>query len=89
MDHANKVLSELTIAGVIAAEERRRMTLASCPRRRRDLLARFRAESSVEETNWAELPISGGKELRAADRARAWFPLHRSCRFRFHSFSRP
>jgi hypothetical protein len=41
MDHANVVLSELTIAGVITAEERPQMTLASCPRRQCDLLAPF------------------------------------------------
>jgi hypothetical protein len=38
---------------------------------------------------WRRTFISGGKELRAADRAGARFPLHRSLRFRFHGFSRP
>ena len=41
MVHANAVLSELVANGLIAAEERGRMTLASCPRRQRDLLAPF------------------------------------------------
>jgi len=50
----------------------------------------------VQDTSWTELYISDGEELRAADRASAWFPLHRSYfltgvvrRFRFHGFSRP
>src|SRR5215469_814446 len=41
MNHANTVLSELVVAGLITAEELGRMTLASCPRRERDLLAPF------------------------------------------------
>jgi hypothetical protein len=40
-DHANAVLLELVTTGLITAEERGRMTLASCPRRERDLLAPF------------------------------------------------
>jgi len=60
---------------------------------------RFRAESSVQDTDWTELFISGGKELCAAGRARAWFLIHGSplCsplayRFSglsFHGSSRP
>jgi hypothetical protein len=30
----------------------------------------FRAESSAQNTNWAELPVGSGEELRAADRTR-------------------
>ena len=41
MDHANAVLTELVDAGVVSVEERSRMTIASCPRRERDLLAPF------------------------------------------------
>jgi hypothetical protein len=37
MDHANAVLSDLVVAGLITAEERGRMTVGSCPRRLRDL----------------------------------------------------
>jgi hypothetical protein len=39
---------------------------------------KFRAESSAQDTDWTELPIGGGKELRAADRTGACFLLYRS-----------
>src|SRR6516162_783959 len=58
---------------------------------------RFRAESSAQDTDWTELPIGGGKELRAADRTGACFLLYRSqlamgfthwfSGLSFHSFS--
>jgi hypothetical protein len=41
MNVANTVLSDLVAAGVISAEERARMTLATYPRREQDLLAPF------------------------------------------------
>ena len=61
MDHANAVLAELVDAGVVSAEERSRMTIASCPRRERDLLAPF-AESgqfkglTVEHVSTRDIP---------------------------------
>jgi SAM dependent carboxyl methyltransferase len=61
MDHANAVLAELVDAGVVSAEERSRMTIASCPRRERDLLAPF-AESgqfrglTVEHVSTYDIP---------------------------------
>jgi hypothetical protein len=83
MDHANVVLSELTIAGVITAEERRRMTLASCPRRQRDLLAPFVdhgqfqglvvehcATLPVADTAWDEYQLNKDPEELASKRAR-------------------
>jgi hypothetical protein len=39
---------------------------------------KFRAESAAQDTDWTELPIGGGKELRAADRTGACFLLYRS-----------
>ena len=41
MNEANNALSELVSGGLISAKERGRMTLASCPRRERDLLVPF------------------------------------------------
>jgi hypothetical protein len=41
MDHANAELSTLVAEGVLTAEERARMTIASCPRREEELLAPF------------------------------------------------
>src|SRR6516162_369703 len=76
MDHANAMLSELVTTGLITAEERARMTLASCPRRERDLLAPFarngqfkglRVERSTTsagaDTAWAEYEFD--KDLEA------------------------
>jgi hypothetical protein len=83
MDHANVVLSELTIAGVITAEERGRMTLASCPRRQRDLLAPFAdhgqfqglvvehcATLPVADIAWDEYQLNKDPEELARKRAR-------------------
>ena len=83
MDHANAVLSELTSAGVITAEERRRMTLASCPRRQGDLLAPFAdhgqfhglvvehcATLPVADTAWDEYQLNKDPEELARKRAR-------------------
>jgi hypothetical protein len=84
MDHANAVLSELVTAGLITAEERGRMTLASCPRRERDLLApfagrgRFRrllvehcTTSVVTDKAWDEYQLD--KDATALARKRALF----------------
>jgi hypothetical protein len=84
MDHANAVLSELVTTGLITAEQRGRMTLASCPRRQRDLLAPFarhgqfkglrveRCTTSVgADTGWAEYELD--KDAEALARKRALF----------------
>jgi hypothetical protein len=61
MDHANAALAELVDAGLVSTEERSRMTIASCPRRERDLLAPF-AESgqfkglTVEHVSTCDIP---------------------------------
>jgi hypothetical protein len=41
MDHANAVLAEMVEQGALAADERARMTIASYPRRKTELLAPF------------------------------------------------
>ena len=82
MDNANAVLSELVTTGLITAEERGRMTLASCPRRQRDLLAPFaghgqfkgltveRCMTSVgADTAWAEYELDKDAEALAWKRA--------------------
>ena len=61
MDHANAVLSELVDAGVVSAEERSRMTIASCSRRERDLLAPFSESGAfkgltVEHVSTRDIP---------------------------------
>ena len=84
MDHANAVLSELVNAGLITPEERRRMTLASCPRRQRDLLAPFARHgqfrrllvehcttSVVADKAWDEYELD--KDAEALARKRALF----------------
>lgn len=84
MDHANAVLSELVTTGLITAEERGQMTLASCPRRQRDLLAPFaghgqfkgltveRCMTSVgPDTAWAEYELD--KDAEALARKRTLF----------------
>jgi hypothetical protein len=60
MDHANAVLAELVDEGAIRADERERMVLGTCPRRRRELLAPFQARGqfhglSVERCDLAPL----------------------------------
>jgi hypothetical protein len=82
MDHANAVLSELVTAGLITAEERGRMTLASCPRRQRDLLAPFAEHnqfrrllvdhcttSVVADKAWDEYQLDNDAEALARKRA--------------------
>jgi hypothetical protein len=83
MDHANAVLSDLVTAGLITAEERGRMTLASCPRRERDLLAPFSGNkpfrhllvehcttSVVADKAWDEYRQDKDAEALAKKRAR-------------------
>jgi hypothetical protein len=82
MDQANAVLSELVVAGLITAEERERMTLGSCPRRQRDLLAPFAAfgqfqrlvvehcsTSVATDTAWDEYERDRDAEALASKRA--------------------
>jgi hypothetical protein len=84
MDHANAVLFELVGEGVITAEERGRMTLASCPRRQSDLLAPFAqhgqfqhlvvehsSTSVVTDPAWAD--YEQDKDAKALARKRAMF----------------
>ena len=84
MNHANRVLSELVVAGLISAEERGRMTLASCPRRERDLLAPFAEHGQFQglvvehcsttvgaDTAWDEYQLD--KDAEALARKRALF----------------
>jgi hypothetical protein len=84
MGHANVVLSELVVASLITAEERGRMTVASCPRRQHDLLAPFAEHgqfqglvvehcttSVVADTAWDEYQLD--KDAKALARKRALF----------------
>jgi SAM dependent carboxyl methyltransferase len=83
MNHANTVLSELVVAGLITAEELGRMTLASCPRRERDLLAPFAEYGQFQglvvehcstkvgaDIAWDEYQLDKGVEALAKKRAR-------------------
>jgi hypothetical protein len=49
MDHANAVLAELVDEGAIRADERERMVLGTCPRRRCDLLAPFQVRGQFQD----------------------------------------
>jgi hypothetical protein len=82
MDHANAVLAEMVDEGEITAEERRRMVLASLPRRKGDLLAPFAHGGHfeglvVEHCNifvvadgaWADYQRSPDKEVLATKHA--------------------
>ncbi|MBV8415944.1 MAG: SAM-dependent methyltransferase [Verrucomicrobia bacterium] len=84
MNHANTVLAELVAAGLITAQERGRMTIASCPRRERDLLAPFtefgqfqglvveRCSTSMgADTAWEQYQLD--KDAEALARKRAQF----------------
>ena len=84
MDEANAVLWDLVTAGLITAEERGRMTLASCPRRERDLLAPFAERGQFQglvvedcfttvgaDTAWDEYELD--KDAEALARKRALF----------------
>jgi hypothetical protein len=84
MNHTNTVLAELVVAGIITAQERGRMTLASCTRPERDLLAPFtelgqfqglvveRCSTSVgAETAWEKYQLD--KDAEALARKRVQF----------------
>ncbi len=75
MDHANAALAEMVADGALRAEERERMVLGSCPRRRSDLLAPFQADGQFEglsveccelislpDSAWADYERDGDKE---------------------------
>ena len=75
MDHANGVLAELVDEGAIRADERERMVLGPCPRRRCELLAPFQAHGQFEDlrvercdltpladTAWADYERDGNVE---------------------------
>ena len=75
MDHANAVLAELVDEGAISADERERMVLGLCPRRRRELLAPFQARgefqdlrvercdlAQLQDTAWADYERDGDVE---------------------------
>jgi hypothetical protein len=84
MDHADAVLLELVTTGLITAEERGRMTLGSCPRRQRDLLAPFAGHGQFKglavehcttsegaDAAWVEYQLA--KDAEALARKRAQF----------------
>jgi hypothetical protein len=84
MNHANAELVDLVKSGVISAEERNRMTIASCPRREQDLLAPFARDGrfhglavehsstlSVPDPAWIE--FQRDKDVAAFARRRAAF----------------
>ena len=65
----NAVLSELVAERLVTAEERRRMTLPSCPRRERDLLAPFAGSGRfqnlvVEHCSTAPVPDKAWEEYQ-------------------------
>ena len=81
-DCANEALSDLVAAGFVSREERGRMTLASCPRRERDLLEPFAERGVFEDmtvehvatvpgadTAWNEYETDHDAEALAAKRA--------------------
>ena len=82
MNHANAELFDLVKAGVVSAEERGRMTIASCPRREQDLLAPFARDGrfhglvvehsstvSVPDPAWIEFQRDGDAAAFASKRA--------------------
>ena len=84
MDHANAVISELVVAGVITAEEREQMILPACARRKSDLLAPFARDgqfqrlvvehcstSVVPDTAWSDYQLD--KDVEAFARKRVQF----------------
>jgi hypothetical protein len=81
-DHANAALAELVDEGAIAADERRRMVLPVCPRRRCDLLAPFSRDgrfrgltvehcelSKLPDTAWTDYNGHGNGEVLATRHA--------------------
>jgi hypothetical protein len=82
MNHANVELFDLVAAGAITAEERGRMSIASCPRREQDLLAPFARAGrfhglvvehsstlSVPDPAWIEFQRDGDAAAFASKRA--------------------
>jgi hypothetical protein len=78
MDHANAVLAEMVDEGALRADERERMVLGACPRRRCDLLAPFQRSgqfqnlsveccdlSWVADGAWADYERDGNNEALA------------------------
>jgi hypothetical protein len=77
-DHANEVLAGMVQDGVIWAEERARMTLGTCPRRKSDLLAPLARDGQfqrlvvedcefavLKDAAWADHQRDGDKEAMA------------------------
>jgi hypothetical protein len=82
-DQANATLSEMAADDVITNDERARMVLGGCPRRRSDLLAPFAAGgrfhgltvehydlSVLRDAAWADYERDGSKEALAKRQAR-------------------
>jgi S-adenosylmethionine-dependent carboxyl methyltransferase len=83
MDNANSVLAEMVDAGELRTDERSRMVLGACPRRRCDLLAPFQADGhfehltvecceliSLPDVSWADYKRDGDMETLATKQAR-------------------
>ena len=86
MNHANAELFDLVAAGAITADERGRMTIASCPRREKDLLAPFARdglfhELAVEHSSTLSVPDVAWIEFQQ-DRDAAAFARKRAAFFR-------
>jgi hypothetical protein len=82
MDHANAALAEMVDEGALRADERERMALGTCPRRRCDLLAPFQRGgqfqnlsveccdlSPVADGAWADYERDGNNEALATKNA--------------------
>ncbi len=82
MDHANAVLADMVDGGALRADERERMVLGTCPRRRSDLLAPFEADGQFEglsveccelgslpDSAWADYERDGNQETLATKHA--------------------
>jgi hypothetical protein len=82
MDHANAVLAGMVHEGALRADERERMVLGACPRRRCDLLAPFQTSgyfeglsmeccdlSWVADAAWADYERDGNRESFATRHA--------------------
>ncbi|MFZ0594076.1 MAG: hypothetical protein WAM39_26705 [Bryobacteraceae bacterium] len=82
MDHANAVLADMVFGGALRADERERMVLGTCPRRRSDLLAPFEADGQFEglsveccelgslpDSAWADYERDGDQEALATKHA--------------------
>jgi hypothetical protein len=82
MDHANAALAEMVDEGALRADDRQRMVLGSCPRRRCDLLAPFQPSgqfqnlsveccemSWVADAVWADYQRDGNREALATKHA--------------------